>query len=130
MAESFLSAIFKGVKMVKKLEIFDPALCCPTGVCGPSVDPELARVASALFLLEKKGFDVKRFNLGNQPDAFVSNQQVNQLLNQEGTDALPIVILNDEVVKKGQYPSNEELSLWFGLDESELVTKKSSKNLL
>ncbi len=38
-----------------KVEIFDPALCCPTGVCGPSVDPELTRMASAVFLLEKKG---------------------------------------------------------------------------
>lgn len=42
-----------------KLEIFDPAMCCSTGVCGPTVDPELARVASALFILEGKGFPLR-----------------------------------------------------------------------
>lgn len=115
---------------MKKLEIFDPALCCPTGVCGPSVDPELTRIASALFLLEKKGYDVKRFNLGNQPDVFVSNLQVNKLLNEEGPNVLPIVLFNNEVVKKGQYPSNEDLSEWFQIEESQLITKKPSNNLL
>ena len=31
---------------MSKLEIFDPAMCCSTGVCGPSVDPELLRVST------------------------------------------------------------------------------------
>ncbi len=26
------------------IEIFDPAMCCSTGVCGPSIDTELMRV--------------------------------------------------------------------------------------
>jgi hypothetical protein len=115
---------------LKKLEVYDPALCCPTGVCGPSVDPELTRIASALFLLEKKGFDVKRFNLGTQPDAFVSNLQVNKLLNEEGLQVLPIVLFNNEVVMKGHYPSNEELVGWFEIEVSQLIPKKPSKNLL
>jgi hypothetical protein len=24
-----------------KMQVFDPAMCCSTGVCGPSVDPTL-----------------------------------------------------------------------------------------
>ena len=47
---------------MNKVEIFDPAMCCSTGVCGPSVDPELTRVASAIYSLEKKGFNIKRYN--------------------------------------------------------------------
>ena len=31
---------------MKKIEIFDPAMCCSTGVCGPGVDPELLRMAT------------------------------------------------------------------------------------
>jgi hypothetical protein len=115
---------------MKKLEVYDPALCCPTGVCGPSVDPELTRIASALFLLEKKGYDVKRFNLGNQPDAFIANTYVNKLLNEEGVDVLPIILFNNEVVKKGQYPSNEELAKWFEIEVSQLMAKKSANHLL
>jgi hypothetical protein len=115
---------------MKKLEVYDPALCCPTGVCGPSVDPELTRIASALFLLEKKGYDVKRFNLGSQPDAFIANTFVNKLLNKEGVDVLPIILFNNEVVKKGQYPSNEELAEWFEIEASQLMAKKSANHFL
>ncbi len=30
------------------IEVFDPAMCCSTGVCGPQVDPDLARFAADL----------------------------------------------------------------------------------
>lgn len=115
---------------LKKLEIFDPALCCPTGVCGPNVDPELTRIASALFLLEGKGFAIKRYNLGTEPDAFVLNTEINQLLNEKGPEVLPIVVFDNEVVKQGCYPTNDELADWFGIDKQELAPKKSKKNLL
>ena len=47
---------------MKKVEIFDPAMCCSTGVCGPGVDPELTRVASAVYSLRtKRNFDIKRY---------------------------------------------------------------------
>lgn len=115
---------------MKKLEVFDPALCCPTGVCGPNVDPELTRIASALFLLEGKGFSVKRFNLGTEPDAFILNKQVNQLLNEKGPDALPITVFNDEIVKMGSYPSNDVLAEWFEINPDELVAKKPKTSLL
>ena len=109
---------------MSKVEIFDPALCCPTGVCGPSVDPELTRVASSVFTLEKKGFDIKRYNLGTEPSMFVENQLVNQILHDKGPDALPVILVNDELLKVGEYPSNEELAIWFGIQESELKMEK------
>ena len=28
------------------IRVFDPAMCCSTGVCGPSVEPDLARFAA------------------------------------------------------------------------------------
>ncbi|WP_102347602.1 arsenite efflux transporter metallochaperone ArsD [Bacillus sp. Marseille-P3661] len=115
---------------MKSLEVFDPAMCCPTGVCGPSVDPELARVASALFLLESKGLRIKRYNLGSEPSAFIENEAVSNLLNEKGPDVLPIVLLDGKVVKDEKYPSNEELAQWFELDISELSAKKSNKTLI
>lgn len=107
-----------------KIEIFDPALCCPTGVCGPTVDPELTRMASAAFILEKKGFHVKRFNLANDPAAFVEYKEINQLLHEKGPEALPAVLLNGELVKTGEYPSNSELAEWFEIKLEDLTEKK------
>jgi hypothetical protein len=113
-----------------KLEIFDPAMCCPTGVCGPTVDPELARVAIVFFLLEGKGFSITRYNLGNEPQAFITNKKVNQLLNEKGPDVLPVIVLDGEVVKECSYPTNEELSQWFEIDIKDLERKKSKNRLL
>ncbi len=109
---------------MNKVEIFDPALCCPTGVCGPSVDPELTRMASAVFVLEKKGFDIKRYNLANEPAVFADNKEVNNVLHEKGPDALPVTLLNGAVVKEGKYPSNDELAQWFGVKAEDLAEKK------
>ncbi|WP_110111793.1 arsenite efflux transporter metallochaperone ArsD [Bacillus sp. CGMCC 1.16541] len=109
---------------MKKVEIFDPAMCCSTGVCGPSVDPELTRVASAVFALEKKGFDITRYNLTSEPDQFVEQEIVNNILMSKGPDALPVVLVNGEVAKEGSYPTNEEFAAWFGVEESDLKGEK------
>ena len=108
---------------MKKVEIFDPAMCCSTGVCGPVVDPKLTRIASAVYSLEKKGFKITRYNLTNDPSAFVENQVVNQVLAEKGPEALPLVLVDNEVVKVAAYPTNEELAEWFGTAPAELQEK-------
>lgn len=108
---------------MKKVEIFDPALCCATGVCGPSVDPELVRVATAIFLLGKKGYEVKRYNLGFEPAIFVENKEVNTILHEKGPDSLPITIVEGKVTKIGTYPTNAEWAEWFGVQAEELTEK-------
>ncbi|MFD1926470.1 arsenite efflux transporter metallochaperone ArsD [Sporosarcina siberiensis] len=108
---------------MKKVEIFDPAMCCSTGVCGPGVDPELTRVASAVYSLEQKKFDITRYNLGNDPGAFVDNEVVNKVLLEKGPDALPLILVNNEVVKVGAYPTNEELAGWLNVKTAELQEK-------
>ena len=109
--------------MMRKIEIFDPAMCCSTGVCGPSVDPNLTRVASAVYSLEQKGNDIKRYNLANDPAAFTENQTVNKVLQEKGADALPITLLDDTVVKVGEYPTNEEFASWLDVNADELTQK-------
>jgi hypothetical protein len=108
---------------MKKIEIFDPAMCCSTGVCGPVVDPNLTRIASAVYSLEKKGFHVARYNLANDPSAFVENQTVNRMLAERGPEALPLVLVDNEVAKVAAYPTNDELAEWFGTSPAELQEK-------
>lgn len=113
---------------MSKLEIFDPAMCCSTGVCGPSVDPELLRVSTIVNILNKKGFNVVRHNLSQEPQAFVQNQLVSELLKTKGSEALPITLLDGKIVKSGNYPSKKELAEWLKIEVSELssaiITKK------
>lgn len=93
---------------MKKIRIYEQAMCCSTGVCGVSVDPELLRMSSLVEKLDKKGIDIKRFNLNSAPQEFVENKKVNEILNEKGEDILPLTMVDDEIIKSGAYPSNEE----------------------
>jgi len=110
-----------------KVEIFDPAMCCSTGVCGPSVDPELTRIASAVYSLEKKGYNIKRYNLADEPGVFAENSEMTQILSEKGPDALPVTFVDNQMKKVGEYPTNEELSEWFGVKQDELKEKPKTK---
>ena len=94
-----------------KIEIFDPAMCCATGVCGPSVDPELVRIQESLHRIQKLAPAVKvaRCGLSSDPQAFVTNSAVAELLEVEGPDCLPLVYVNGELISKRCYPGNEQL---------------------
>ena len=96
---------------MKEMQIFEPALCCETGVCGASVDPELLRITTVLDRLKKNGIIIKRFNLNRSPMEFVTNQTINTFINQKGVDALPCVMVDGNIVIEGRYPTNEEIML-------------------
>ncbi|MEQ8201104.1 MAG: arsenite efflux transporter metallochaperone ArsD [Syntrophomonadaceae bacterium] len=100
---------------MKKIEIFDPAMCCATGVCGPSIDPELLRVATAINSLQQKGVDISRHGLSTDPMVFITNQTINDLLQKEGAGILPATLVDGQVVKTRSYPTNQEFSDWSGI---------------
>jgi hypothetical protein len=106
-------------QLMKKIEIFDPAMCCSTGLCGTAYDPELLRVATVISALQKNGADITRHNPASDPRAFADNKLVSSILAKDGADILPIVLVDGEAVKKGEYPTNEEFSAWAGQEISE-----------
>jgi len=93
---------------MKKMQIFEPAMCCSTGLCGVGVDQELLRISTVLNTLEKNGVKVERFNLSSAPQEFVTNKVVNTLIMNKGVDELPVTILDGHIVLTGRYPKNEE----------------------
>jgi hypothetical protein len=99
---------------MSKVQIYDKPMCCSTGICGPQVDPVLPRFASDLEWLKSQGHQVARFNLAQQPQEFTTNEQVQQLLESEGMDCLPLVLVDDRVISRSEYPSRENLALWTG----------------
>jgi AhpD family alkylhydroperoxidase len=97
------------------VRVFDPAMCCSTGICGPSVDPELVRFAADLDWLKTQGISVERFNLSQQPAAFAEDAAVRAALETKGEAGLPLVKVNGEVKSSGAFPSRDELAAWAGL---------------
>ena len=100
---------------MKKIEIFDPALCCSTGVCGVDVDQSLVTFAADVDWAKQQGARIERFNLGRQPLAFADNATVKGFLQRSGQEALPLVLIDGEVALAGRYPTRGELSRWAGL---------------
>lgn len=100
---------------MKKMKIFEPAMCCSTGLCGVSVNPELLRISTVLNALKKNGFSVDRYNLNSAPMEFVNNKAVNEYINAHGPEGLPVITMDDKIVLSGRYPTNEEFTQMLNL---------------
>ena len=97
------------------VEVFDPAMCCSTGVCGPSVDPALARFESDLRWLGDHGATVTRRNLAQEPGAFVANPLVAAMLASGGEEVLPIVLVDGKLRSSGTWLTRTDLAAAAGL---------------
>ena len=93
---------------MKTIQVYDPPMCCSTGLCGTEIDPALVSFAAMLTELRKQGVSVERYNLGQQPMAFVQNPAAKVLLEKEGPDALPLILLDGTIYLKGRYPNDAE----------------------
>jgi AhpD family alkylhydroperoxidase len=99
-----------------KIAVYDPPMCCSTGVCGPSVDPELVRFAADLAWLERHDVEVERFNLAQQPAAFAETAAVKDALSKDGNACLPLLLGDGAVLCKSRYPTRQELAKFAGVE--------------
>ena len=106
-----------------QIDVFDPPMCCSSGVCGPEVDPLLAAFAADVDWLASHGVSVTRHNLAQEPHAFVNNRLVQETLQREGDACLPLVLVNGEIAGRGSYPRREELARLAGLTPATCRTK-------
>jgi AhpD family alkylhydroperoxidase len=101
---------------MKTIEVFDPAMCCSTGVCGPSVDPALARFAGDVEWLSAHGGVIERFNLAQQPGVFAEREIVRETLRAKGESCLPLILADGKIVREGTYPGRAELAALAGVE--------------
>lgn len=112
-----------------KIEIFDPAMCCSTGVCGPTVDPELVRIQEALRQIQKQApsVEVVRYSLSNEPQRYIDNVLVAELLKNEGPECLPVVLVDGQCVSKKCYPENAQLAALLKESAHEVTLDKEER---
>ncbi len=100
---------------MKSIQVFDPALCCSSGVCGTDVDQKLVDFSADVAWAKQSGIAIERFNLAQQPMAFAQNAAVKGLLERSGESALPAILVDGEVALAGRYPSRDDLARWAGV---------------
>lgn len=97
------------------IEIFDPPMCCPGGLCGPALDPALLDIQEAILKVSEE-FDgrvsVERYLLGQQPAKFMQQPEVLARLKSEGIPVLPLTVVDGHVVLERAYPTYETLRGW------------------
>ena len=110
-----------------KIQIFDPPMCCSTGICGPGVDPALVAFSADLDWLKRQGIEVERYNLSQQTQAFVSNPTVAAALNKDGNECLPLILVDGNIAAQGYYLSRKKLAELAHLEFSESEQKTEQK---
>lgn len=103
---------------MKTIQVYDPALCCNTGVCGADVDQALVNFSADVDWAKQAGAQIERFNLSQKPLVFAENSLVKSALEKTGENALPLVLGDGEVLLSGRYPTREELGAWIGVTPS------------
>src|SRR5512146_3275064 len=91
------------------LEFFDPPMCCPTGLCGPTLDQTLLDVSETIMALQRDNVRVERYQMTSHPNAFLANADVMKLIREKQMEALPITVVHGKVIKVGAYPELREI---------------------
>lgn len=112
---------------MKTLTIYDPAMCCSTGICGAEVDQNLVDFAANLDWLKSSGVTVTRFNLSQEPAAFVENGTVKSILEDAGVEGLPVVMTGEKMHSSGRYPGRVELAEMAGISHAPTEDPSKSK---
>jgi len=100
---------------MKTLTIYDPAMCCSSGICGADIDQKLVDFAADLDWLKSEGIEVRRINLSQEPALFAENEQVKSVLETSGVEGLPVILAGDEMQSSGQYPDRVKLAQMVGV---------------
>lgn len=105
------------------IQVFDPALCCASGVCGTEVEQRLVSFAADAAWVRSQGVAIERFNLAQQPMQFAETPAVSAFLTHAGEEGLPLVLVDGQVVLTGRYPSRAELARYAGLPAPQAAIK-------
>lgn len=104
---------------MKTIQVFDPALCCSTGICGADVDQALVTFSADVEWATQQGAVVERFNLAQQPLVFAENDRVRGFVERSGAAALPLILVDGDIALAGRYPSRAELARWAGIAQQD-----------
>lgn len=99
---------------MSKLDVFEAAMCCPTGVCGVNVDPVLVQFNADVQWLSEQGVEVRRHSLSHDAAAFAAEPAVIKEM-EASMDRLPVTMVDGHIVSTGMYPNRAQLMQKLGI---------------
>lgn len=110
------------------IQVFDPSICCSTGVCGTDVDQALVTFAADVDWLKRQGGQIERFNLAQQPLTFAEQPVVKQFLERSGQEGLPLILIDGDIALAGRYPRRAELARWAGVSSIGVAVQAATRS--
>ncbi len=95
-----------------ELIIYEGAMCCSTGVCGPEPDQELIALNETIKKLQSDyngRLNIIRASLAFNSLMFFTNKEVFQMVKDNGQEILPITAINGEIVARKKYLKYDEI---------------------
>jgi len=92
-----------------KIIIYESAMCCSSGVCGPSPDKSLIELQDTIDKVREMGCEVERYSITQSPKKFRENPAIIKLIQEHQVKALPVTTYEGRIFKVGTYPSLDEL---------------------
>jgi hypothetical protein len=102
--------------MKNKIVIYDPPMCCSSGLCGPNPDQTLIDLQTSITELQKTGVEVERYIITQSPEKFKENPEIIKLIQEHDLKILPVTTLSGKVTKTGSYPTKAEFATWLKVD--------------
>lgn len=91
------------------VEFFDSPMCCPTGLCGPTLDQTLLDVNEMILSLQNENVIVQRYQMTSHHSAFLGNPEVMELVREKQMEVLPITVVHGKIIKVSKYPTVDEI---------------------
>jgi len=115
---------------MNRVQVFEPALCCATGVCGEDIDQGLVTFSADMDFVRSQGGDVSRYNLASEPLVFAENEAVKGFLQVVGSKGLPLVLVDGVTAMTGGYPDRAQLAEWAGVTAAGAVPTPAGATML
>ena len=112
------------------MTVFDPAMCCSTGICGTEVDQKLIDFAADLDWLKAQGVQVRRINLSQEPTEFVADPAIKALMEESGSEGLPAIVVDGRIDSTSRHPARAELAGWAGIAAPEVEVTEAVRELI
>ena len=96
----------------QELTIYEGAMCCATGVCGPEPDRELIEFSETLKHLTseyKDNLKIMRASLVFNSLLFFANLEIARLVKENGLAILPITTINGTIVARQKYLTYDQI---------------------
>ena len=88
------------------VEFFDPPMCCPTGLCGPTLDQTLLDVNEMILALQRENLRVERYQMSSNPKAFLGNAEVMRLVRENEMKGPADYLCAGQGCQNGNLPEN------------------------